>query len=592
MGDSQHIRVNATPDQFGPDSTRLEQRVAQHLALIYGEDQAEALTARLLMEAELTADMPASVDQTYKWNEGDVLTITYGDSIIREGERPLETLHRFLSREFKGILSDVHILPFCPFSSDDGFSVIDYYQVNSTLGTWEDISAIADDYRLMADLVINHCSSQSEWFKNFLAGGGPGSDYFREAIEGEDLSKVVRPRNTPLLTRVETAQGEKEIWCTFSADQVDLDFANPEVLFEFIRIIKRYIDEGVRIFRLDAIAFLWKESGTKCVHLPQTHEVVKLIRLVLESLEPSAIMITETNVPNKENLSYFGDDDEAHLIYNFSLPPLLVHALLSESNKHLKTWMMSMPPARFGRTYFNFIASHDGIGVRPAEGLLTDEELETFLSAMKRFGGSVSHHRRPDGVDKPYEINISLWDAMRGTLDQADEHQFMRFICAHTILLSLEGIPAFYIHSLLATENAVALRDQTGRARSINRRQWSLDELDQHLSDDASHHRQVLDEQKRRIKIRKAQPAFHPNATQYTLNLGEAIFGFWRESIDRKQNIFALHNVTTQPQEVQLSSLNLITIERWRDLISGEVYEDLEATITLPPYGCVWISNT
>ena len=251
-----------------------------------------------------------------------------------------------------------------------------------------------------------------------------------------------------------------------------------------------------------------------------------------------------------------------------------------------------MPPARFGRTYFNFIASHDGIGVRPAEGLLTDEELHTFLSAMKDFGGSVSHHRRPDGVDKPYEINISLWDAMRGTLHQADEHQFARFICAHTILLGLEGLPAFYIHSLIATENAVDLRAQTGRARSINRRQWDLDELSQRLTDETLHHGHVLTELKKRINLRKTQPALHPNATQYTLHLGDQIFGFWRESIDRKQNIFAIHNITTTPQELNLGTLNLIGTETWRDLISGEEYHDLEGNIHLPPYGCIWVSNS
>ena len=301
-------------------NTDFKQVIGKHIEFIYGSERADELTLRLLEEINLEHAQVSSEVNAHKWSENDVITITYGDTFTKSDERPLQTLYRFLSQELKGAISDVHVLPFCPFSSDDGFSVIDYYQVNPKLGKWADLTQIANEYRLMADLVINHCSSQSKWFKNFLAGFGDGADYFRESNTDEDISKVIRPRNTPVLTQVDTAQGQKYVWCTFSADQVDLDFSNPEVLFEFIRIIRKYVEQGVRIFRLDAIAFLWKEPGTTCVHLPQTHEVVKLLRLVIESLEPSAILITETNVPNRENLSYFGDDDEAHLIYNFSLP--------------------------------------------------------------------------------------------------------------------------------------------------------------------------------------------------------------------------------------------------------------------------------
>ncbi|MEE2903252.1 MAG: alpha-amylase family glycosyl hydrolase [Myxococcota bacterium] len=574
-----------------PEAVRLKQRVAQHIEVIYGEERTEELTERLLHEANLKDKLPTAVGRNDKWSEEDVITITYGDTVVDEDERPLQTLYRFLTQELRGVINGVHILPFCPFSSDDGFSVIDYYDVNPALGKWKDVKHIADDYRLMADLVLNHCSSQSEWFKNFLESSGKGSDYFIVPEPDFDASKVVRPRNTPLLTKVETKDGEKEVWCTFSADQVDLDFANPEVLFEFVRIIMKYLKNGVRIFRLDAVAFLWKESGTTCVHRRQTHEVVKLLRLVIENIEPTAIIITETNVPNRENLSYFGNDNEAHLIYNFSLPPLLVHTLISGNCKHLKTWMMSMPPARLGRAYLNFIASHDGIGVRPAEGLLSEKELGNFLDTMKSFGGTISHHRKPSGEDHPYEINISLWDAMKGTHKGPDKHQFDRFVCAHTIALALEGLPAFYIHSLLGTENAVELRKSTGRARSINRRQWNLGELNEALEDSSLHHRKVLDEIKRRITIRKNQPAFHPNATQYTLHFGESIFAFWRESLDRRQNIFALHNVSHEEREVSLVELNLIGTETWKDLLSDEKYDDIEGVIRLAPYGCVWISN-
>ncbi len=391
---------------------------------------------------------------------------------------------------------------------------------------------------------------------------------------------------------MQTVAGEKQVWCTFSEDQVDLNFANPEVLIELIRIIQLYLDKGIHIFRLDAVAFLWKEDGTDCVHRPQTHEIIRLIRLIVEHLEPSAILITETNVPNRENLSYFGNGNEAHLIYNFSLPPLLLHTMLSGDCQHLKKWMMSMPPARRGRAYLNFIASHDGIGLRPAEGLLTEEEQSGLVDTIRDFGGEISMRRMPDGQLKPYEANISLYSAMAGTVSHGpDQWQQERFVCAHTIMLALEGVPAFYIHSLLATENDTQAMAATGHPRSINRHQWSADELNEALADPEKHHKTIFDELRRRIAVRREQEAFHPNATQYTLHFGNQVFAFWRESLERSQSIFALHNISDEPATIPLVELNLIATDTWCDLLSGKTYSQADLTIELPPYGCVWISN-
>ncbi len=594
--------VEADAQEFGstnvadptrhPDAQRLRQRVERHVEEIYGPDQVETVTDTLLKESEIQGYATSSTGGVNKWNQTDVLTITYGDTLLKEGEAPLKTLHRFLRRELKDTLSGVHVLPFFPYSSDDGFSIIDYHAVNPDLGSWEDIERIGNDFKLMSDLVLNHCSRQSLWFQNYLQDKDPGRGYFIEPGPDDDLTQVVRPRSTPLLTKVKTVNGEREVWCTFGEDQVDLNYSNPEVLYEMVRVLRKHLRRGIRLFRLDAVAFIWKESGTTCVHLRQTHELIKLLRLILENLEPETVIITETNVPNRENLSYFGNENEAHLIYNFSLPPLLLNAFLTGDCTHLKTWMMSMPPARQGRTYFNFIASHDGIGVRPAEGLLSDTQLSSLLETLQSFGGTVSTRRMPDGEDKPYEVNISLYDALKGTISQGpDAFQQDRFICAHTILLALEGVPGIYIHSLLGTENDYALAAETGRARSINRRRWQAEDLEEALADPTRHHRAVLDELKRRINIRRNQEAFHPNATQYTLHFGTEVFAFWRESRSRHQNIFALHNVSDRVQKIPMVELNLIATDTWRDLLSGTVYKDIEATIEIPPYGAVWISN-
>ncbi|MGB7328635.1 MAG: sugar phosphorylase [Rubripirellula sp.] len=568
----------------------IRSQLCQHLQFLYPDASAEELADSVIaIFDDFRPQIPLPLNQL--WSEQDCLLITYGDSIVDGDAVPLETLYQFLSQHLQDAVSAVHVLPFCPFSSDDGFAVIDYAQVNPGLGDWSGISRIADHYRLMADIVINHCSSQSQWFQNYCAGTEPGATYFMEASEGDDLSAVVRPRASPLLRPTETADGLKHVWCTFSHDQVDLDFRNPQVLLEFLKIVRLYLQQGVSIFRLDAIGFLWKESGTSCIHLPQTHEVVRLIRTVTDSLAPGTLLITETNVPNHENLTYFGNRNEAHVIYNFSLAPLLVHALLTGKTEYLKRWMMSMPPAPVGCTYLNFTASHDGIGMRPAEGLLSDEEQLQLVETVRRFGGKVSTRRTESGGERVYELNVALFDALQGTVAGTDEWQVERFLCSQTVMMGLEGIPAFYIHSLLGTGNDLDGVVASGQNRSINRHKWDWSDLQERLGDDQSVHAQVFRELTRRMQLRRRHAPFHPNATQFTLQLGEPFFAFWRQSTDRSQSIFCVYNMTSQVQELRLSDLNLISTDAWYDAISGLRLDDQTSVLELTPYQSLWITN-
>jgi len=574
------------------DLERLQQRLEAHLKVIYPDADQPALARRLIDELGYPHGCKIPRPNRNIWSEDNVVAITYGDSIERKGEKPLVTLERFLAERLGNVVTGVHILPFFPFSSDDGFAVIDYLKVDERLGDWEDIRRIGMRFNLMADLVLNHCSSRSQWFENFKKRVDPGRDYFIEIGPDDDLTPVIRPRATPLAQTVETADGARQVWCTFSPDQVDLNFANPEVLVEFVRIIRHYLDNEVNMLRLDAVGFLWKQPGTPSMHLPQTHEVVRLLRTLLEPRVPRLILVTETNVPNRENLTYFGNGNEAHAIYNFSLAPLLVHTLISGDCTHLKSWMMSMPPAQFGTAYLNFIASHDGIGLRPAEGLLSDEELESLLATMQSFGGRISMRALGEGVAKPYEINITLWDALKGLAGgPPDERQASRFLCAHAILLTLDGIPAIYIHSFLSTPNDEEAVEAEGHNRAINRHTWDEAELNRELDDPETERGRVFSQLCRLIRIRRKHRAFHPNATQYTLHLGPQIFGLWRQSMNRDQSIFALHNVSAEPQTVSLADLNLIITDPWRDLISGRNFDDRRASLKLEPYQCLWLTN-
>lgn len=525
------------------------------------------------------------------WSEKDSVLITYGNSIEDKAHKPLDLLHDFLIRHLQGVVNGVHILPFFPFTSDDGFAVSDYYSVSPQLGDWADITRIASDFHLMSDLVLNHVSSQGDWFHSYLQGKSPHDRFFYEASPEDDLSAVVRPRTTPLLREVETSNGNRHVWCTFSHDQVDLDFSNPEVLIEMLRIIRLHIDKGVRILRLDAVAFIWKEVGTTCIHLPQTHAIVQLLRLLADYTTETVVLLTETNVPRTENLSYFGNRNEAHAIYNFPLPPLILHAMQSGTARYLQEWQAAMPPAQLGCAYLNFTASHDGIGMRPADGLLPPEEKARMIETVRGLGGLVSMRALPDGREEPYELNCGYFEAMRATFDGEDQYHLARFICSQTIVMSLEGIPAFYIHSFLATPNDHEAVLRRGMNRAINRHRWHYPELLARLADPGSDQSRVLSEMSRRLTLRSQQPAFHPNATQFTLRLDDRVFGVWRQSLDRSQSIFALHNVSSEPVFVSPSAVNLIADEPWVDALTGEMIDAGSGEITLAPYQCRWITN-
>ena len=563
-----------------PDTAAFAGKLARRLQAIYASSFSEGMVNRILaITNRQFPERPA-------WSEKDIVLITYGNSIQTTHEKPLQTLYRFLLNRLADTISCVHILPFFPFTSDDGFSVSDFMKVDPSLGSWEDFTAFTPKFGLMSDLVINHVSAEHSWFKNYLQNCSPGKDYFIGAEPEADYSKVVRPRSTSLFTRVETVNGARDVWTTFSADQVDLDFSNPEVLIEMIRVMVFYISQGVRIIRLDAIAFVWKKNGTSCLHLRETHEIVKLLRDISSFISPGTIILTETNVPNKENWSYFGDDDEAHMVYQFSLPPLLLHALFSGNANYLTDWATEIPAPRASQTFLNYTASHDGIGVRPLEGILPETEIDRLIEGMIGFGGLVSRRTNPNGSLSPYEINISYFDAMKGNKQGVDHFQEARFLCSQAIMMSLQGIPAFYIHSLFATANDYDGVNSTGRSRSINRRQLGEEELNSRLSNDTMHSR-MFNELLRLIGIRKQCSAFHPGCPQEILKLGEALFAFTRYDQLTGEKIYCISNMTDQPVEIRAV---LPEKKKGYDLISSDRYTATD-TILLSACQTRWIAE-
>ncbi|WP_372774814.1 sugar phosphorylase [Mangrovibacterium sp.] len=516
------------------------------------------------------------------WDEKQVFLITYGDVIKRKGEAPLHTLHQFATDKLKSMISTIHILPFFPYSSDDGFSVKDFYAVDPELGHWDDIESLETDFILMADLVANHASSVGVWFKQFREGKKPGRNYFFVPPDDFDTTHVIRPRSSPLLTEYSTVNGPKKVWTTFSADQVDLDYSNPELLKEMLSVFLFYMAKGIRVVRLDAIAFLWKASGTACMHENETHEVVSLFRDVMDYCYPGALLLTETNVPHRENITYFGLGDEAHLIYQFALPPLILHALHTGNGSYFTNWAKELSDPRRGTTYLNFTSSHDGIGVRPLEGIMPDEEKLPMIEKLKEFGARVTTRQLGD-THVPYEINVTFFDALKGTRDGVDEYQLDRFLLSQTIMLSLQGVPAFYFLNLFGIPNDNEGLEKTGVNRSINRRKFELDELTDLLQDN-SQHATILAELNQRTGIRRNTVAFSPETQQLVIDLGNEFFCLLRKTDRMEESVVCLFNLTNKKQEVVLPAG---LMEFCRDMLTWDLLNP--ECIEMKPYQSLWL---
>lgn len=562
------------------DVIMILKRIRKRLEFIYGAKITDAYFQNFV---EVLEGYKQEKTRRSLWDEEDVFLITYGDSIKKAEEFPLQTLNNFVANNLKDAVSVVHVLPFFPYSSDGGFSVIDFNEVNPELGDWSHIKQLTSNFRVMADLVVNHISASSEWVKQFEKGEAPGKDYILTVDEDFDCSQVVRPRSTPLLTDYNTPDGVKKVWTTFSDDQIDLNYFNPDLMLAMLEVLMSYVAKGVSVIRLDAIAFLWKHPGSTCVHQPETHEAVKLMRDVLDHYAPGTVLLTETNVPHKENISYFGSGDEAHMVYQFSLPPLLLHTLHRGNSTYLTSWALKLNSPGYERTNFNFTASHDGIGLRPLEGLLPEDEKNALFTKMREFGGRISTRRQADGTDVPYELNITYYDALKGTMDGEDEWQLERFIASQTIMMALQGIPAIYIHSLLGTHNYQEGVEETNHNRDINRRRWDADEIMQELGDEASDHAKVFEALVARLKLRRQIKAFHPDAAQRIMTAGNGAFAVLRHNFTTGDKILSVTNVTNKelcPEMREVSGT-------LRDIITGESYKATD--FQLAPYQTVWL---
>jgi len=592
-------------------SRACKEKLFERLTFLYGKELAEEYLAEVerLMKVHYAHKPPEMIekekdfDPTKRFSEKDVILIAYGDLIQSEDHLPLETLADFSKRFLKGAINTIHILPFFPYSSDRGFAIIDFEEVDPRLGTWEDIAVLKEDFKLMFDGVFNHISSKSRWFQEFLNANSQFQDFFivfstKEAISEDHLKLILRPRTSDLLTQFNTLNGKRSIWTTFSTDQIDLNYKSPRVLMKMIDILLQYVRRGADIIRLDAVTYLWAELGTSCAHLEQTHTIIKLFRDILDTVAQSVAIITETNVPHKENIQYFGNGmDEAQMVYNFTLPPLVLHAFQNGSSSYLTKWASTLEKVSDMATYFNFLDSHDGVGLMGARGILSEEEIEVMALKTLEHGGFISYKANGDGITSPYELNITWYSALnREDVGEPIDLQVKRFLASRSIALAMMGVPGVYLHGLLGSKNDADAVLEENQTRSINRKAIDRNSLYAALNDPETSTYKIAYGLGEMIEKRTREKCFHPSAPQEVLDISDSVFSVLRTSVDGREKIFCVTNVTSNTQSLKVDA-NRLHVEKgmqWKDVLTEKLYEDRDGflAVDLEPYEVLWLKGT
>lgn len=546
--------------------------ISDSLKFIYPEQKEYQLAYQLFNEL-INKYNQVTFSTVNQLTEKNVYLITYGDSFIENNVHPLLTLNKVVNEKLNKTITDIHILPMFPYTSDDGFSVVDYKKINPELGDWNDIEELRKHKRLMFDFVANHISRQNDWFKKFLSGEDEYKNSFIQFSQEFDTSNVTRPRTSPLFH----TYGDKKVWTTFSDDQIDVNVQDPKMLIRLTDTLLYYCQMGASSIRLDAIGFLWKKSGTTCMHLPETHEIIKIWRKLLDAYAPNTQIITETNVPHEDNISYFGNgNNEANQVYQFTLPPLVLYSFITHNSEKLINWAKTIKPISNTATYFNFLASHDGIGLRPIEGILTEEEKNLIINRVIENGGKVSYKNNTDGTQSVYELNINYSEALKD-LDNPDATT-QKMIAAHHILFSMIGIPAIYYHSIFGSKNDYVGLEKSGINRRINREKLEINKLYEEL--ETSNYRKIIFIGiTKLIEIRQNEKSFNPYGNQEVVELSDKLFSLRRTYED--ESILAITNLSNEEVTVKVGVSGL-------DLISNK---KVNQVLKVSPYQSMWIKG-
>lgn len=588
---------------------RFRERVLRRLEFLYGPKAALKWMPELerILKVHHAHKPPEMIekeqgyDPRQRFCQDHIILITYGDMVRGNGPTPLSILHNFVTQYAQGAINTLHLLPFFPYSSDRGFAVMDYRRVDERLGSWRDIREKKRHYDLMFDAVLNHCSAGSEMFQEFLNGNPAYQNFFiaydsPDELTQEQRRKIFRPRTSDILTPFHTIHGTRYIWTTFSPDQVDLNFRNPAVLLQVIDSILFYIRKGADLLRLDAVTYIWAEPGTESVHLPQAHEIVKLLRDVVDIEASGVALVTETNVPHHQNISYFGNGrDEAHMVYNFALPPLVLHAFYTGDAETLSHWAADLHPPSDQAAFLNILDTHDGIGLQGARGFLPPKDIDLVVEKARGRGAFVSYKTTENGTEEPYEINSTWWSALNSEEeDESLDLQVSRHLASRAIAFVLRGVPGIYIHGALGTVNDYEAVKASGINRDLNRGVIDAHEVERALKDPGSKLSLLFKRGREQLLVRRREKSFHPQGEQRVLSLSPRVFALLRMAPEGNEAVLTLTGVTDEPVDLVIPAEKAeLRHSRCRDLLSGREYqvEGTSLRLTLPPYGRIWLKD-
>ncbi len=435
----------------------------------------------------------------------EVQLITYVD---RFGGGGLRDLARLLDGPLAGVFGGVHLLPFFHRidGADAGFDPIDHTRVDARLGDWADVAALAGRVDVMADVIVNHMSTESPQFLDFSARGAQ-SDYnglfltvdavFPGGASDDDLRRIYRPRPGLPFTNIKLGDGEqRRLWTTFTPQQIDIDVCHPQGAAYLGRILDVFQQAGIRVIRLDAAGYVIKKPGTSCFMIPETFEFIT--GFAAQAARRDIEVLVEIH-------SYYRKQIEiarrVGWVYDFALPPLVLHAFAFGTARVLKEWIRIRPP-----NSFNVLDTHDGIGVidvgaDPADrqarpGLLPPPEIDRLVEIVHDNSHGTS--RKATGVAASnldlYQVNCTFYDAMA-----RDDR---RYLLARALQFFLPGIPQVSSVGLLAGGNDAAMLRRSRVGRDINRHYYRTDEIERELR------RPVVRDLVALIRLRNAHPAF------------------------------------------------------------------------------------
>ncbi len=556
------------------------------VAEIYGKSVAKDICKKIEDIVKIYAKRKHSIKKTPSLSEKDVVLICYADNIRYKNEPSLKVMDNFFNEFLGDRISYIHFLPFFPYSSDDGFAITNFRTVNPKYGSWKDIRKISRKYGLIFDAVTNHISSKHKWFQNYLKFDKKYEDYFIEMDKNADVSKVMRARDLPLLNKFQKGSKDVFVWTTFSDDQIDLNFHFPKVLLEVIDLLLFYASKGASIIRLDAIAYIWKKANSNCINLKEVHKIIMIIRRIFDMVFPHIMLLPEANVPSKENLKYLGNGyNEAQLLYQFCISPLVLYTFYSGSVDHLHNYLDTVPELPGDNYFLNVLVTHDGIGLRPVHDILDPNEIKLIINEIEKRNGIISYKTEQNGKKSPYELNITYFDALRDN-DCVEKQNIAKFVAAQAILLSIKGLPALYFHSLFGTKNYYEGYENTNQPRTLNRRKFELNELENLLSNKEYSEAIIFKKINKLLSIRKKYFAFHPNAKQEIVNISDHIFSIIRKGKEDNYKMLILVNVTDQKCNCKIPQ-TILSNDSIDIIAKRKIIPEIE--FTMYPYEILWI---